>query len=252
MQISFHKLAGVPALDLAYFWRLQIDGTTVVPADHLIPELYYDFLYVQQGQLALSATDSEPLQQLPAQSLRTLHSRSHKLHYQLPLVLYGARFYLRLAENIAPGRPAGHFLPLNWLTTPVNSLPDFASQLQPVLQANRQPRLAGPMFSSGLNESAWLATYSPRQRRRLYQTIFGLSRQGLLAIENLHRFLGQSCNFGDENPRLIKYVDDQAYYDQPHLNRAFKKMTGFTPLAYFEASTILQDNLMAASYNATG
>lgn len=200
MQISFHKLAGVPALDLAYFWRLQIDGPAALPADHLIPELYYDFLYVQQGQLALSATDSEPPQPLPGQSLRTLHSRSHKLQFTLPLILYGARFYLRLAENIAHGLTAGRFLPLNWLKTPINSLPDFASQLQPVLQAIRQPRLAGPMFSSGLNESTWLAAYSPRQRRRLYQSVFGLSRQGLLAIENLHRFLGQTCNFGDAPP----------------------------------------------------
>ena len=252
MQISFHKLAGVPALDLAYFWRMQIDGPAAVLADHVIPELCYDFLYVQQGQLAWAATDSEPPQPLPAQSLRTLHSRGHKLHFTLPLVLYGARFYLRLAENISLVLPAGRFLRLNWLKAPVDSLDDFAKQLQPVLQANRQPRLAGPMFRSGLNESAWLDAYSPRQRRRFYQSVFGLSRQNLLAIENLHRFLGQTCNFGDENPRLIEYVDDEAYYDQPHLNRAFRKMTGFTPLAYFEASTILQDNLMAASYNAAG
>ena len=251
MQISFRKLAGVPALDIAYFWRLQIDGPTAVHADHFIPELYYDFLYVQQGQLAWSTTDSEPPQVLPAQSLRTLHTRGLELQFTLPLVLYGARLYLRLAENIPHTLPNGHFLPLNWVAPPIKSLTDFAAQLQPALQANRQRRLAGPMFSAGLSESAWLAAYSPRQRRRHYQKVFGLSRQDLLAIDNLHRFLGQTCNFGDENPRLVEYVDEEAYYDQPHLNRAFKKITGFTPLAYFEASTVLQDNLMAASYNAT-
>ena len=251
MQIAFRKLAGVPALDIAYFWRLQIDGPAAVQADFMIPELYYDFLYVQDGQLAWSPLNTDPPQPLPAETLRTLHNRGLRLDLTLPLTIYGARFYLRLAENIPRALPNGHFLPLNWLVTAPGSLEQFAALLQPAVLANRQRKLEGPMFSSGLTESAWLAAYSPRQRRRLYQTVFSLSRQDLLAIDHLHQFLGQTCNFGDENPRLIEYVDEEVYYDQPHLNRAFKRMTGFTPLAYFEASAILQDNLMAASYNAT-
>jgi AraC-like DNA-binding protein len=39
------------------------------------------------------------------------------------------------------------------------------------------------------------------------------------------------------------------FYDQPHLNHAFKKMTGLSPVEYFEHNSILQDNLMSASYN---
>ena len=50
-------------------------------------------------------------------------------------------------------------------------------------------------------------------------------------------------------PRIVAYVNADSFYDQPHLNNAFKKVTGLSPLAYFEANSILQDNLMAASYN---
>jgi AraC-like DNA-binding protein len=44
-------------------------------------------------------------------------------------------------------------------------------------------------------------------------------------------------------------MNPEVYYDQPHLNRAFKKLTGFSPVEYFQANSILQDNLMSASYN---
>lgn len=62
-------------------------------------------------------------------------------------------------------------------------------------------------------------------------------------------FLEQTCAF-TQNPRIIGYVNPDVFYDQAHLNHVFKKMTGRSPVEYFEASSILQDNLMAASYNA--
>ena len=62
-------------------------------------------------------------------------------------------------------------------------------------------------------------------------------------------FLEKSCDFTVEYPRIIQHVDAEVFYDQPHLNHAFKRMTGLSPLEYFEANSILQDNLMAASYN---
>jgi hypothetical protein len=44
-------------------------------------------------------------------------------------------------------------------------------------------------------------------------------------------------------------VTPDVFYDQPHLNHSFKKMTGLAPVEYFQNSSILQDNLMSASYN---
>jgi methylphosphotriester-DNA--protein-cysteine methyltransferase len=44
-------------------------------------------------------------------------------------------------------------------------------------------------------------------------------------------------------------VNAEVFYDQPHLNHTFKKLTGFSPVEYFQANSILQDNLMSASYN---
>ena len=68
-------------------------------------------------------------------------------------------------------------------------------------------------------------------------------------IRNIHLFLGQTCDFTSQNPRIIQHVNPEVYYDQPHLNRAFKKLTSFSPVEYFQANSILQDNLMSASYN---
>jgi methylphosphotriester-DNA--protein-cysteine methyltransferase len=79
--------------------------------------------------------------------------------------------------------------------------------------------------------------------------MFGLSRRDLLNIRNVHAFLEQTCDFASENPRIIRHVNPEVFHDQPHLNRIFKKMTGFSPVGYFEANSILQDNLMSVSYN---
>jgi hypothetical protein len=65
----------------------------------------------------------------------------------------------------------------------------------------------------------------------------------------VHSFLEQNCDFDAEYPRIIQHVNAEVFYDQPHLNHTFKKLTGLSPLEYFEVNSILQDNLMAASYN---
>jgi methylphosphotriester-DNA--protein-cysteine methyltransferase len=100
-----------------------------------------------------------------------------------------------------------------------------------------------------LQESAWLVQYSPRHKRRLYKATFGLSRKELHNIRNVQSFLEQTCDFAARNPRIIQHVNTEVFYDQPHLNRTFRKMTGFSPIGYFQANSILQDNLMSASYN---
>jgi methylphosphotriester-DNA--protein-cysteine methyltransferase len=105
------------------------------------------------------------------------------------------------------------------------------------------------MLKQKLDESDWLVHFSARHKRRLYKTIFGASRKELQNIHNLHSFLDQACDFSSENPRIIQYINAEVFYDQPHLNHSFKKMTGFSPVEYFEANSILQDSLMSASYN---
>ena len=105
------------------------------------------------------------------------------------------------------------------------------------------------MLKPSLVETDWLAAYPPRHKRRLYKSVFGLSRKEMQAIANVHQFLAQTCDFVAETPRIVEHVNTELFYDQPHLNNAFKKMTGLSPLEYFEANSILQDNLMAVSYN---
>ena len=105
------------------------------------------------------------------------------------------------------------------------------------------------MLTASLEETDWLAAYSPRHKRRLYKAIFGISTKEMRAIDNIHQFLTQTCDFAAQTPRIVEHVNADLFYDQPHLNNAFKKMTGLSPLAYFEVNSVLQDNLMAASYN---
>jgi methylphosphotriester-DNA--protein-cysteine methyltransferase len=106
------------------------------------------------------------------------------------------------------------------------------------------------MLAPGLEETDWLKEYSARHKRRLYRSTFGLSRKEMLRIRSVHTFLEEECDFGVRSPRIIAHLDPEVFYDQPHLNRAFKKMTGLSPLEYFQVGAVLQDNLMAASYNA--
>jgi hypothetical protein len=148
--------------------------------------------------------------------------------------------------------PANAFAAQAWVRRKPKNLGDFASQVSAHLQAHRRRKTPYPLLADGLTESGWLASYSPRHKRRLYQSVFGISRQALEGIEGLHAFLAQACDFGAGRPRIIGHVNPDVFYDQPHLNHTFKRLTGLSPLAYFEASTLLQDNLMAASYNAGG
>lgn len=145
--------------------------------------------------------------------------------------------------------PDNRCLAQDWLQTAVTDLPSFASQLVQTVAARRVKKTVGGMLGPFPTETDWLAAYSPRHKRRLYKIVFGLSQKEMQAIHNIQQFLGQTCNFAAETPRIVEHVNAELFYDQPHLNNAFKKMTGLSPLAYFEATSILQDNLMAASYN---
>jgi AraC-like DNA-binding protein len=252
MQIAFHKLPGVPALGLACFWRLTL--TTPRPqtiTDHLIPELFLDYLLVRRGQVIVNGPHQKISVHLPPQSLKTLHTRPLRLTYRTPLDLYGARLALPFAEWFwEPCLPAQSFLPQRWVARPPADLATFASQVTAMVAGRRARKTPYPMLTPSLEESNWLASYSSRHKRRLYQSVFGLSRRQLLQLRAVHAFLEQACDFDTHWPRVIEFVNADHFYDQPHFNRAFKTLTGFSPLDYFQTNFILQDNLMAASYNA--
>ena len=251
MHVSFKKQAGNPALGIAFFWRLAIaDTASTTIVDHIIPELFYDYLFVRRGLVSCADSTRGDELPLPAQSLKTLHTRRLDLTFSVPLILFGARLALPFAECYwEPEMPANSFVRTDWVAHEVDDLAAFAGQVTTQINDKRMRKTAAPLLTAALIKTEWLAHYSPRHQRRLTRSVYGLGLKDMHAIQNVHLFLGQTCDFSENSPRITRYVNDEVFYDQPHLNRAFKRMTGFSPLEYFQASSILQDNLMAASYN---
>ena len=248
MRISFRKLAGEPSDGIAFFWSMTVEGKSSV-TDQFIPELFFDFLFVNAGKIQYVDTERKAKINLPRQSLKTLFSRPLTFVYSTPLVLFGARLTLGFAESFSAEMKANSFLDQAWVRKDANDLEEFKRQVTSHIKKERREKFPYPMFSSGLNESGWLVNFSPRHKRRLYRSTFGLSRKELLNIHNLHVFLDQTCDFSLQNPRIIQHITPDVFYDQPHLNHIFKKMTGLSPVEYFQNSSFLQDNLMSASYN---
>jgi len=248
MNISFQKKSGAPDLDIAFFWKMTVEAKSPV-TDHFIPELFFDFFLVKEGKVQYVDETQGEESELPRQSLKTIHTRPLKFVFSTPLTLYGARLPLEFGESFWEEAKAGRFLKQAWVGNETDDLESFKAQVEVHLKSHQKRKSPYPMFRSGLDESDWLVHFSPRHKRRLYQGMFGLSRKELQNIHNVHTFLEQNCDFGSQNPRIIEHVNPEVFYDQPHLNHAFKRMTGFSPLEYFEVSSILQDNLMSASYN---
>jgi AraC-like DNA-binding protein len=252
MKISFQIQKQDLLPELLVCWRLEVAATSPLRlTDIFIPELFFDFFFIQQGQVAWTDSSHDTEITLPQQTLKTLHTRRLDFILSVPLVLYGARFTLPFAELFGQEpMPANAFLAQKWLTCPVNDLATFSNLIETAVNQRRTRQTRSPMLLPTLVESDWLAAYSARHKRRLYKKVFGMSQKEIWAVQNIHQFLGRTCDFTVQMPRIVDYVDADSFYDQPHLNNAFKKWTGLSPLAYFEANSILQDNLMAVSYNA--
>lgn len=251
MNITFQKKPGVPALQIAFFWRMTVDITAPAAIeDHFIPELFFDYLFIQEGKVECIDRVRGERFSLSRQSLKTIHTHSLTFIYTTPLVLYGARLFLPFAETYRAKMQANRFLDESWTGKEAGNLDEFKSRVEDHLQSHRKGKLPYPMLSSALEESGWLVHYSPRHKRRLYKEIYGLSRKELQNIRNVQAFLEQTCDFDAQSPRIIQHVNPDVFHDQPHLNHSFKKTTGLSPVEYFEKSSILQDNLMSASYNA--
>ena len=251
MNITFQKKPGVPALQIAFFWRMTVDLTAPAAIeDHFIPELFFDYFFVQEGKVECIDQIGGKRFSLSRQSLKTIHTHSLTFKYTTPLVLYGARLFLPFAETHQAKMQANRFLDEAWAGKEAGNLDEFKSRVEEYLHRHRTRKLPYRMLSSGLEESGWLVHYSQRHKRRLYKELYGLSRRELQNIRNVQAFLEQTCDFGAQNPRIIQHVNPDVFHDQPHLNHSFKKTTGLSPVEYFEKSSILQDNLMSASYNA--
>ena len=250
MNITFEKRPGNPQLDIAFFWKMTVEAKPpVLITDHFIPELYFDFFYIEKGEIRIIDHVLDSQLTLPRQSLKTLHTHPVTFIFTTPLVVYGARLSLGFAESFPGELTANSFSSRTWVKEETVNFDSFKSRVEAWITGYRIKKLPYPKFSLGLEESNWLVHYSPRHKRRLYKSTFGLSRKELQNIRNIHAFLEQTCDFGLQNPRIIEHVTPEVFYDQPHLNHAFKKMTGLSPVEYFEVNSILQDNLMSASYN---
>ncbi|MDX1415072.1 MAG: hypothetical protein R3293_12825 [Candidatus Promineifilaceae bacterium] len=250
MKISFQKQPGNPALGIAFTWMMILSGESPLrTTDLFIPELFYDFLYIKEGNITIEDETKNTKLSLPTQVFKTIYTYPLKFVFSTPLILYGARFSLAFAELYWGETLEGNsFLKKNWLPDPISDLQSFDRQLINHIHEN-QIRNPTSLLSPALEESAWLRHFSARHRRRLYKRVFGISKKEMWSIRNVHSFLEQTCDFDAQYPRIIQHVNDEVFYDQPHLNHTFKNMTGLSPLEYFEANSILQDNLMAASYN---
>lgn len=252
MRIAFQKLPGESSLGVAFFWRLAIHTPRPVRlTDHFIPELFYDYFLVETGAVHVRKAPGQAADRLPDQALRTLYTHPLTFVFTTPLVLYGARFTLGFAESFWQSElDANRITEQSWVSPKPRNLPAFADQFTHYLQAHQTRRHPHPLLSPALQESAWLVNFSLRHKRRLYQSVFGVSRQALQRLAAVHTFLEQTCDFAAETPRIISHLNPDVFYDQAHLNHVFKQLTGFSPGEYFQANSILQDNLMAASYNA--
>src|SRR5258706_5000336 len=252
MDITFRKLPGEPASGILFFWSLKI--ATAGPAtvcDDFIPDPYYDYIYIQRGQMQPAKPVRPAGSPLPAQTLRGLFTRPYRLNYSTPLQLFGARLALPFAETYwGPPLAANRFIEQAWVGRKPGSLPAFAAEVTRHIQAHRSRKYPHALLGPALDETAWLRQYSARHKRRLYLAVYGLPRQAIDRICRIHVFLEQLCNFEPHRPTVLQHVNPEVFYDQPHLNRAFKQTTGLSPLEYFFRPSHLQSNLMAASYNA--
>jgi methylphosphotriester-DNA--protein-cysteine methyltransferase len=250
MNITFQKKNGDSSLGIAFFGRMEIETRSpTVITDHFIPELFLDSFFIKKGKIQCVDKTRGTQFALPPQALKTIHTRPLRFVFSTPLVLFGARFSLKIAESFWQAMRANSFLEQTWGSTNAKDLEAFAARVTEYVEKHRTKKWPYPMLLPALEESGWLINFSPRHKRRLYKATFGLSRKALQNIHNLHSFLEQTCDFASQNPRIIQHVNPEVFYDQPHLNHTFKKMTGFSPVEYFQASSILQDNLMSASYN---
>lgn len=118
----------------------------------------------------------------------------------------------------------------------------FNPKLYPIVSTATQWMLT----QKGLFTAKELLDYTGWQQRsleRAFNDIVGLSPKKLGGIIRLHHFLGEVRKI-KINEDLTPLVYDSGYYDQAHLIRQFKQITGITPTAYQKICKPLAVNLV--------
>jgi len=82
-----------------------------------------------------------------------------------------------------------------------------------------------------------------RQLERKFNTAIGLSPKHYCSIVRTLAFV-KSLQSATPKPNLTRSAYDSGYYDQAHLIREFRKITGLTPSHYFKHSEPLAVNLL--------
>ncbi|HEY4288683.1 MAG TPA: AraC family transcriptional regulator [Puia sp.] len=81
----------------------------------------------------------------------------------------------------------------------------------------------------------------PRQLERKFTTSIGLSPKKFSGITRMHLFLKQ---LRQEKLSLTQCAYECGYYDQAHLIREFRQITGLTPSQYQKSTTPLASNFL--------
>ncbi|MBD3581308.1 AraC family transcriptional regulator [Flavobacterium selenitireducens] len=107
------------------------------------------------------------------------------------------------------------------------------ANLHPVVSASTEwiLRQKGQFSSNELSDHVGC---KQRSLERAFNEVVGLSPKKLGGIIRLHYFLGKSRTTKDFTP--VAY--DAGYFDQAHLIREFKKITGITPGAYHKNDSL--------------
>ena len=89
---------------------------------------------------------------------------------------------------------------------------------------------------------------SVRQQSRDFKKIYGVSKTQLEHIKSVHRFLARECGYSPTSENITHHIDYSRYYDQPHFNKLFLKVTGMNPTDFFKTYEGLGEQLMSFSY----
>lgn len=128
----------------------------------------------------------------------------------------------------------------------------------------QQPPVTNPLVTAALDfiiaqkgqvavhHLAAFTGYHPRQLERVFATSIGLSPKKFSTIVRAHVFLRhlQSApvkSRNDGSPNLTGYAYDSGYYDQAHLIREFKHISGLTPTQYLKTTAPLAINFLQLS-----
>lgn len=131
----------------------------------------------------------------------------------------------------------------------VNQLEDFIRKI-----ANSHRPAGDPLVETALDciyrhkgvipiqDLAGRVGCQPRQLERKFGTAVGISPKHLCNILRVHAFIKLLQR--DSKPNLTGYAYESGYYDQAHLIREFRKITGLTPSQYLKHSMPLAANFL--------